>query len=407
MSTTTLDDIVVMVGADPQKAKHHGDNYILHDDKGMPFSVCKSTTEELGVGGIGIEMYFVFLKQMVILFAVMTVISFPILIFNYIGGYLNTIDKTSPFEASTIANQKGIPTGTTSRSEAEQALNDHKKFMYSTIILDILYSAAFLIMIYIFQCYNKRRVRTSINMKVGDYSIVVELPVGVEATEEELKTFFEKYGAVTECVIPKCFGPRLKTYTKYIHSEKKLMAEIKKVSTANNEKADKVDELRKKCNDILQKIRETQQERPPILYAFIIFESIKSKLACLRDYNRAKANSLDKQPAALRLRGHPLIVAKAPEPQEINWPNYGMKRSSWKKLILYVAIAFLMLGSLLSISIVEYYEKKMPTYSKCLGYDVLVDPTNSTEEATQEKVICFCGGLDESEVIFPLVTPAQ
>ncbi len=400
MSTVTLDDVIVMVDADPAKAKQHGENYRLHDDKGRNFDICESTPEDLGIGGVGIELYFVYLKQLILLFSVMSLLALPVLVFNYMGGYLNTVETTSPFEESTIANQKGIPAQTTDKGVAQDIIDDHKKYMYSTIGLDLLYCVAYLVMVFIFDIYNKKRARASSNLKVGDYSVMVELAQDVEATEEELKTFFEKYGAVHECIIPKYYGPRLRNYKAYIEAEKSVRRELKQPSVDDN--AEKLDQLKAKCKEILQDIKDAQQERDPIMHAFVIFESIKSREACLREYSEAKPKGLRHQPAALRLRGNPMKVNRAPDPKEINWENYGTKQSSWKAAILYVVIVILMFISLIAISVVDYYDNRIPSYSRCLQFDQNVD-ANSTN-ATEEQIICFCGGLEETEVIYALVT---
>lgn len=395
MSTVTLDDIVVLVDADPVKAKQHGENYALHDDKGRRFDICESTPEDLGIGGVGIEMYFVFLKQLIFIFAIMSVIAVPVLVFNYMGGYLNVVEKTSPFEASMIANQRGIPAGTTNREDAQTVIDEHKKYMYTTVAIDLLYCLVYIVLIFVFDIYNKRRVKSSSNLKVGDYSIMVELAQDVEATEEELKTFFEKYGAVHECAIPKYYGSRLRTYMAYIEAEKNVRRELKRPTI--DESPEKLDQLKSRCKEILQEIKDTQHEQDPVLHAFIVFESIKSKEACIREYSEVKSKGLRHQPMSLRLRGNPIKVSLAPEPKEINWQNYGLKKSSWKAISLYLVIALLMVVSLIAISIIEYYENRIPTYSRCLEFDAPVD-TSNPDNATTEQIICFCGGMEESKV---------
>ena len=96
--------------ANLKKAESHMADFILKNPTGTPFSILHSTTEDFGAGGLGLEMYMVYLKQMTILFGVLAVITIPPLIINYMGGCLREYGITSVLEASTLANIKNIPT---------------------------------------------------------------------------------------------------------------------------------------------------------------------------------------------------------------------------------------------------------------------------------------------------------
>ena len=400
MTSASTEDVIIASpnpAPDPTKAAIHAEEFTLHDSRGQPFKICDSTPVDLGTGGIGIEMYFVYLKQMVILFGVMSVISLPVVVINYLGGYLNSVDKTSPFEASTIANQKGIPPGITNKEDAQSAIEEHKAYMYTTVITDFIYCVVYLAFIFIFQRYNKRRVNKSKNVSVRSFAIMVDLEAGANVTETELKKFFERYGSIHECRIPKYYGKTLRRFIKYTQIEKAIIVEECKPPDKEDPKV--IDNFKAKRVHILSQIENKSTECGKVR-AFIIFESIKARQDCLKDYIKWNSlkNSQD-QPQRLRFENTLIAVKKAPEPGEIFWENFGDKKSNWKLAIVYMILAFAMLISLLLISIVEYYENRLPTYARCLEFD---DPkiTNATSslQKTDEEVICFCGGLAEDQI---------
>jgi hypothetical protein len=101
--------------------------------------VWKSTPTDLGAAGLGFELYFVFLKQMILLFTMLTILSIPILVLNLAGGYLSEAEKTSPFESSTLGNQKSLPDELLKSDNVRKTIRDHKRVMHMTLYTDIAY----------------------------------------------------------------------------------------------------------------------------------------------------------------------------------------------------------------------------------------------------------------------------
>ena len=209
MRNSSYEENPILVEADPEKAKKHGDNYMLHDAIGRPLSVFSSSPADFGENGIGLEMYLVYMKQMIWLFAILSIIASPVLVINYMGAYLNTAQSVGPWVDSTIANQKGIPVFTTNITDAEAAIQNQEVTMFTTISLDLLYSLAFLIIIYIIAGYNSKRIENSTNVMPGDYAIQLNINQGSFTDEESISNLFSKFGVIHECVIPAWFGRKL------------------------------------------------------------------------------------------------------------------------------------------------------------------------------------------------------
>jgi len=380
-------------------AKRHAEEFILLDAAGKPIPFCNSSPSDIGTGNLGLEMYFVFLKQMILLFSIMTVFAIPVVIVNYLGGYLNNMEKTSPFEGSTIANQQG--TLSDIRGDDENSKKD-KIYMYVTVFMDLGYSIAYIAVLLVFECYNKRRINMNKNANVRDFSVMVELAPGISSTEEELKGFFEKYGPIHECIIPKYYGRVLKRYLKYMELEKRLIIELKD-SNPDNEETIKAIEAKRE--ELLEDIKNNPDKDDGKLKAFIIFETIRSKQECLSDYSkRWLVRTSDAHNRRIKFKTTPSKVTQAPEPIEIFWQNFGEKRWWWKTAIIYIVLTFTLLVSLLIISIVEYYANRLPTYSMCIKGDYILgeggrNGTEGLEPGNEKHVLCFCGGISETDII--------
>jgi len=403
MTSSSLQDIVPNVEPSPDEAVKHAEEYTLHTPEGQPLNFCKAKPTDLGVGGIGIEMYFVFLKQMIILFGVLSLISLPAVIINYLGGYLYAVEKTSPFEASTIANQKGIPKGETDQEVAEKAIEEHKAYMYTTVGIDLFYCVVYMVILFIFECYNRRRIKRSKNLSVGEFSIMIELEQENSMVDKNtLVAQFSKYGNIHECFIPQYYGQTLQRFIDYSNNEKQILIETKKVGAAENQQ--ELANLKTKRKTLAEQIKNSPNDSQETkrTKAFIIFETLLARKNCLNDYEEFKTlKNAKNQPQGLQYKGIPMAVTKAPEPSEIYWENFGVRKSSWKIALINLILLLTFFITLLLISIVEYYENRLPTYSKCLEFNL---PGNLTINETlsqphnDEQVVCFCGGLTETEI---------
>lgn len=386
---------------DIKKAERHLEEYVLKNPAGGSFSLWKSTPADLGATGPGYELYFVLLKQMILLFVILFVASFPALIMNFTGSYLSEVEKTSPLESSTLGNQRSLQEDLLKGRNRQDAIDEHKRTMYITVFTDFAYIILFLIVVIIFQFYSYRRSLTTKNVIVGDFAIYVELPKGVKTTEDELKAFFEKYGPVHECCIPKCYGKVIKRYMKFNEVEKELYTEMKKSRMEDN--TEKLDKIRIKRYEILEKLKAESDNSKYSVRAFVIFETIKSRDMCLKDYAKSLIfRSLKDQPQRLRFKNSPVHVSNAPDPREMHWDNFGEKTTHWKSVIIYIILLYTSVIALVVISMVEYYEIRLPTYTKCIATRSLPednkDDLDDLDKNNQTHVICFCGGLKEEEI---------
>ena len=375
--------------ADLDKAIAHGEDYVLKDVNGEQLPICKTNSNELGIASVGVELYFIFLKELILLFLLLTIFALPLIILNYTGGYLNSIEKTSPFEGSTIGNQMSIPADIRSRDDQNATIKNHKIYMYITIFFDFTYSLIYVVFANLFECYNLRRLNKTEFASVNDFSIMVELEKGVTATESDLRRLFEKYGTIHECYIVKYYGKTLRRFIKFEKIERKVFEELTKPKP--NQK--KIYKLKDERADILDDIKNDGNCDNDRLTAFIIFESMKSRDDCLQEYF---AKNLKDQNEAQRFKGKPVSVKVAPNPAEIYWENLSTKICYWRTAAIYMTVIYALLIALIIICVVEYYKNQLPTSTMCLeNYGSSIGIGSDLDKDNDNDVMCFCGGLDE------------
>ena len=87
-----------------EDAEQHYRDTTVRDENGELYSICKTRSRMLGNYGVGICMYFYFIKMAAIGFAVITVLSIPAFYAYYNGGYLAQEETTSALDLTTLAN---------------------------------------------------------------------------------------------------------------------------------------------------------------------------------------------------------------------------------------------------------------------------------------------------------------
>lgn len=81
------------------------------DKNGKRFNPCVGA-HKFGAHGVGLFLYFKFLKYMIVMTFLMSLLMIGPLTSNELGGYLDK-KKKSQFDSSTLANQGGIAKNTT------------------------------------------------------------------------------------------------------------------------------------------------------------------------------------------------------------------------------------------------------------------------------------------------------
>ena len=145
----------------------------------------KIDNEEFGKFGVGVYLFFDFLKELTIVFGVMSAIALIPIIYNWYGFNMKRGEARFHIERSTLGNSNG--------SKASFILN---------LVSDMIYSILF----WSFIIYYKRSLPTKIfkakatNPMPSQYAVEIS-NIPKDTTELELIKRFSKFGGVVECKV--------------------------------------------------------------------------------------------------------------------------------------------------------------------------------------------------------------
>ena len=167
-----------------------------------PFPVCKTTTKEIGSYSIGLELYFLFLKQMAVLFFLVSCISVWPIYVNYNGGYFDVQDPLDASAAVSIGNLKSD--------------NFDEDSYFVAWFSNACYTVLVLILLPCFVMQATLRIRKNLKTHdlLTDYAIQVKgfPPEGI--TTQDLLNHFECEGGIYEIYIARKYNNMLFNYRK-------------------------------------------------------------------------------------------------------------------------------------------------------------------------------------------------
>ena len=90
-------------------------------------STWSTTIEQIGEYGVGMELYFYFLRDIAILFFIISLISIYPMISNRTGDHLDSEGENSFLDFYTLANQEGLEVGEEVLGDSEDMLDELDK----------------------------------------------------------------------------------------------------------------------------------------------------------------------------------------------------------------------------------------------------------------------------------------
>ncbi|OMJ76784.1 hypothetical protein SteCoe_23756 [Stentor coeruleus] len=361
-----------------------------------PFSV---TENDYGQYGIGLELYFLTLKQFMLLFFVMACISAWPIYENYVGMGLPDDDRGQIWNAVSLANQHRLII-TDSEEDNSDAINSSK---IRIIIADFLSNVIFSIFIIYFSIKTDERIKANIknNISCSDYAVEVKGLPKDNISALEIKRFFEeKFGKTEEVYLARRYEGKLKIFARRAELEKKLNHEIAIDHLRNQDNSKKIEKIRheiKKFDITIGKFTTGSRKHDdlPIERAFIIFSLQSSREKCLKEFklaNKACKNYNDE----LFFDNHKLKVVAPSDPSNINWEN--LEYSHCKRFLRKTISYSLALGVIIiSIGIIYYLRQineGLPKDEVCFTqHDKNPDCTLSQAERYYEsdlEIYCYC-----------------
>lgn len=360
------------------------------------------SSQQLGAYGVGVQLYFAFLKSAAILFFFISVLSTRPLLLNYRGNYLLDGQTKTPFDVYTLANQDGPDIYEKKLSVAEEYVDSTQQNQQETLLFDVIYSLSFLVFLKAFSKVsdNIRTKNREAYEQPSDYAVEVwGLPSN--ATEEEVRLHFEQqFGEVVEVSLARKYDGKLLLYKRRSELTIKLQAARVAAKEKGIQTSAQVTKLQRQISNFDKKIAKKNRKlnvpssKRPVLRAFVVFNQYIHKVNCYEAYSNAY-HWFRSQPSYLQFRGiYPISVQEPPEPSVILWENLEVWRFSRTiRQICTTILTCILLG--LTVAMIfglNTANVKMPSAFECREQEMEDLSFEQAQEkyATPEEKLCWC-----------------
>jgi hypothetical protein len=325
------------------------------------YPIWKTTAEDLGEFGVGIGLYYQFLRYMTFVFALVATCQSAGLILNGSGkAYADRADVDVFIKSSLGAHL-------TSQYNATifGTFIDSTNLSFTLSIVDVASTVLFLVCVVRLK-YDQTQSVEQIDADVitaGDYTVYVE-NIPKNATDpDEFKTFFSQYGAIADVSIGLANGDLIRLFssrTLKIADLELAVAELKISRLSSHLKV--VEKIKTEIAGIDKDVASLRQKSDfETIVAYVTFDDEKSQIACLKAYKLGYIAKLVMAKSKKFRRTYPISVSQAPEPSNIKWENLqvrGFNKNFRFFLTSIITVAMLVL-SLLVITVLKSLKESL------------------------------------------------
>lgn len=338
--------------------------------------------------GIGLQLYFHFVKCLAVLFFLISLVSvWPMVVHSQGEGIKEDLDREHAYGALSLANQN------------EESVRDNKP---QVVAADLTYTGLFILFLVFYRFSAGRIVRKNDleTHKVSSFAVTAkQLPA--TCTVEEVKVHFQQFGPVTQVHLARVYNDKLYDYHKRAQLSYSLGAAFLKAKAKGKASSSTIKLLQMRIKQFDQRIKKKEQsdlrsyEHFPVNRAYIVFETIEDRNSCLKQYKKERKwwRSERKQRVELQFQGkYPLHVKPAPEPSIILWEN--LELTLFKKFIRVVVIALVTLAILVGTIALLFWlksrESSLPTALECKSDGFTSSTSFSSNYTSEYEVNCYC-----------------
>jgi len=358
------------------------------DGEYRPFPYLCTPTSAFSSFGIGLQLYFHFVKYLSVLFFLISLVSiWPMVVHSQGEGIKEDLDKEHAYGVLSLAN------------EDEDSVKENKP---QFVAADLTYTGLFILFLFFYRFSVGRILRKSQleTHKVSSFAVAAKrLPAN--CIVEEVRTHFQQFGEVTQVHLARVYDDKLYDYHKRAQLSYSLGAAFLKAKAKGKASSNTIKMLQLRIKQFDQRIKkkEAADLRPhdhlPVNRAYIVFETIEDRTSCLKQYAKERKwwRSARKQRAELQFQGKfPLRVKAAPEPSIILWEN--LELTMFKKLIRTIVIAVVTLAILVGTIALLFWlksrESGLPTAMECKSDGFTSTTAFSSDYISEYEVDCYC-----------------
>ena len=381
-------------------AKRHRElSSIRNEEEGYDnYPLCNTSQEILGKYGIGLQCYFLFIKQLGYLFILLAICSIWPMYQNYQGRGYESIYQSQGYTYFSLANQAGTSIGETDINRAELNIPITHENLEKLWPIDLLTSVLFTIFIIWYWRVSKNAIgkSTDENFTIANFSVQVEnLPPYIN--KEQVEEIFNIYGEIKEIYLARKYEGKLANYKQIFEAVYAIGINIKLQNPSQD-----ISVLSKLNN---KKLIKTSHEELQVVCAFVVFTTIQAKKDCLEHYKSRRGRiCCKKNLKTVRRQSHfRLNVKEADIPSEIIWTNleyhYLSVIKSRIQIILLICIIIL-ISFVMIYGIKAYFYSSAGSVGSCIGQSVdgnlpLSDAKLFYSQLNQRNCYCRQQKLDE------------
>lgn len=396
--------------ADLEKAKEFRNSAMLcshSNGVAKPYSICSTDLKTLGRYGVGLELYFLLVKQLSVVFCIISLVSAWPIYENYIGYGTGSLFQGQYYSYLTIANQANAEYEK-DLEKANKLLEPLGKTALNLAIADGIYSLIFIAFILQYTYVSQRVSKSNLidNVTAGDYSVEIKGFPRKTIEKDKVKNHFARYGDIAEVYLSRIYDGRLSDYKKRAEISYKLGLRMQ-IAKKRQEKGNRrgtikvLEKARSKFDEKLNigsDYSDKNHDELPVDRAFIIFDRLEDRKKCLIDYKKSRKCCWKhrKQETRLMFKGkYPLIVKPTTEPSDIIWENLEIshcKRVLRRILGVIITIA-IMFASISIVYTLKSYKTSIIDTQDCKSLNI--DGNLSVEDADSKynlksEIYCYC-----------------
>lgn len=361
------------------------------------YSICKTSPEALAKHGVGLCLYFEFVKQLSYLFLILSILSIYPIVSNSVGDGFPINLQYQTYVYLTVANQYGPHAFETDLETAKRKLPDIEDNLKKLWVIDYIASIFFLSFIVYYLIKSKGLVLKSINdgLAVEDFAICVEgYPEMI--TENLVFDYFSRYGDVCQVYLSRKYEGKLLKYKEVYEMCDRIGIRER---DHQNKKRRTVNILTNAIDKFDYKFAlDKRHDELPVDKAFVIFNTIEAKRKCLKDVIKQKKKCWGRKTIGRRkysILNIDLQVKPASNPGDILWEN--LEYSAFDKFKVR-ALAFMLTSMFILLSFgvifgIKAYFGSFPSDSDC-KYKKIEDSMTIDEAKTtlikEQDIDCFC-----------------
>ncbi len=317
------------------------------------YPIYATNAEELGHFGVGIGLYYLFLRYMIFVFLIIAVVHSISIIINVAGnGFGETRTDVDNFGRASVGNHQEIPLVTIlARSLEGQNV---------PLVLSVVDATAMLVFLVSWVRLRSQQLQTVEDidagvMTIADYTVYVEdLPPDC-LNPEEFKEFFSQFGQVADVQIGLNNGNLITLINdrSVLNIENELAsAELKQTKLTTQE--DVVKKIAAKMRVVDKKIAGLRNAASfKSIVAYVTFNEQSAQDKCMKKFQGGFFSRLMADQKMKFRTKHALAVSQAPEPSNIKWENLEVRgHAARARVVLTSVLTVTMLLVSLAILIV-------------------------------------------------------